>query len=50
LLASGFSENAEVAKALTLRAGGFIKKPYSMYELGEAVLEILTRKNNGVST
>lgn len=50
LLVSGFSENAEVDKALSLGAGGFIKKPYSMYELGEAILEILTRKNNGVTT
>jgi signal transduction histidine kinase/ActR/RegA family two-component response regulator len=49
LLVSGFSENAEVDKALALGAGGFIKKPYSMHELGTAIRKILARKTNGIS-
>ncbi len=37
LIASGFSENEEVKRALELGAGGFIKKPYSLNELWQAV-------------
>ncbi len=41
LLVSGFSKNAEVETTLAIGAEGFIMKPYSMYELGEAVFTIL---------
>jgi len=49
LLVSGFSKNTEVNKALALGAYGFIKKPYSLPELGEAILEIFNQKSNGVT-
>ena len=41
IIASGYSESDEVKAALELGAGGFIKKPYSMEELGRAVREAL---------
>ena len=41
IIASGFSESNEVKTALQLGAGGFIKKPYSMKQLGRAVKEAL---------
>jgi PAS domain S-box-containing protein len=41
IIASGFSESDEVKKSLQLGAGGFIKKPYSMKQLGLAVKEAL---------
>ncbi|MBU1453184.1 MAG: response regulator, partial [Proteobacteria bacterium] len=41
IIASGFSENADVQMTLQLGAGGFIKKPYSMTQLGLAVKEAL---------
>ncbi len=41
LVASGFSESDEVKATLKLGAGGFIKKPYSMNQLGRAVKEAL---------
>ncbi len=37
VIASGFSEDIEVKKALELGAGEFIKKPYSLKQLGIAV-------------
>ena len=37
VIASGFSEDVEVKKALELGAGEFIKKPYSLKQLGIAV-------------
>ncbi len=37
VIASGFSESQDVIKARRLGAGGFIKKPFSMAELGTAV-------------
>ena len=37
LIASGYSENHEVKRAIALGAGGFIKKPYSMRELFLAI-------------
>jgi PAS domain S-box-containing protein len=37
VIASGFSNNDEVKAALELGADGFIKKPYSMEQLGRAV-------------
>ena len=41
LIASGFSENDEVEKTLALGAGQFLKKPYTMELLGQAVHEVL---------
>ena len=41
IIASGFSVSDDVEAAIQLGVGGFIKKPYSMSELGEAVKEIL---------
>jgi len=49
LLVSGFSKNTEVNKALALGACNFIKKPYSIPELGKAILTILNRESNGVT-
>ena len=37
IIASGFSESAEVKKAASLGARGFIKKPYTLEELGQAI-------------
>ncbi|MCI5146937.1 MAG: response regulator [Candidatus Electrothrix sp. AR3] len=42
LIASGFAENCEVEAALKRGACGFIKKPYSMEQLGRAVKNALT--------
>ena len=41
IIASGFSESDDVKATLKLGAGGFIKKPYSMDQLGRAVNEVL---------
>ena len=43
VIASGFSEDAEVQKALELGAGEFIKKPYSLKQLGIAVQNVLKK-------
>lgn len=37
IIASGFSENDEVKKALALGAGSLLKKPYTLHQLGTAV-------------
>ncbi len=42
LVTSGFSESDDVKATLKLGAGGFIKKPYSMNQLGRAVKEVLS--------
>ena len=42
LIASGFSESDDVKKALKNGAKGFLKKPYSMEQLGKAVRNALT--------
>jgi CheY-like chemotaxis protein len=41
IIVSGFSESDDVKAALQLGAGGFIKKPYAMDQLGRAVKETL---------
>lgn len=41
IIASGFSENDDVQATLQLGAGGFMKKPYSMDQLGQTVQEAL---------
>lgn len=37
LIISGFAGNSEIATALKLGAGGFVKKPYALRQLAEAV-------------
>ena len=44
VIASGFSRSVDVRETIKLGAGGFIKKPYSMDQLGRLVHEVL----NGV--
>ncbi len=41
VIASGFSESDDIKEALELGASAFIKKPYSMSKLGQAVKEAL---------
>ena len=41
LIASGFSVNGDVEAAMKLGVGGFIKKPYSIDQFGQAVKEVL---------
>ncbi|MCI5145385.1 MAG: response regulator [Candidatus Electrothrix sp. AR3] len=41
LIASGFSESEDVKATLQLGAGGFVKKPYSICQLGRAVRDAL---------
>jgi len=43
IIASGFSESEDVKATLKLGAGGFIKKPYSMTQLEQAVGKELKR-------
>ncbi|MFK5926690.1 MAG: transporter substrate-binding domain-containing protein [Desulfuromusa sp.] len=43
LIASGFSESLEVEKAQDLGAGAYIKKPYTLQELGIAIQKELLR-------
>ena len=42
IVTSGFAANVEVDATLSLGASGFVKKPYSMEELGQAVQRGLT--------
>ncbi|MEA3333935.1 MAG: cache domain-containing protein [Pseudomonadota bacterium] len=44
IIASGFSENEEIKEAQKIGAGTFVKKPYSIEELGLAVKQELTGK------
>jgi PAS domain S-box-containing protein len=44
IIASGFAETSRVRKALELGAGTYIKKPYSLKEIGVAVRYELDRK------
>jgi len=41
IIASGFSENDDVKAAFKLGVSGFVKKPYSMMQLGQAVKNAL---------
>ncbi len=41
IIASGFSESDEVKTALAMGAGGFIQKPYSIDQLGQAIIAAL---------
>jgi CheY-like chemotaxis protein len=46
IVASGFSESTDVKTTLNLGAGAFIKKPYSMGQLGQAVFQTLNKQVN----
>jgi CheY-like chemotaxis protein len=43
IITSGFSKNADVTKTIELGASGYIKKPYSMHQLGRLVAEALSQ-------
>ncbi|OGR16273.1 MAG: hypothetical protein A2X81_00730 [Desulfobacterales bacterium GWB2_56_26] len=45
LIASGFSENVDVRRAKELGASAFVRKPYSISEMGSAIKQALA--NNG---
>lgn len=42
IIASGFSENEDVKKALRLGVRSFLKKPYTMEQLGKIIRDVLT--------
>jgi len=44
LLSSGFQEDSRIKEMLELGANGFIKKPYSLFELSKKVFEIINNK------
>jgi len=41
IIVSGFSKSDDVKATLSMGAGGFIKKPYSMEQLGRTIQEVL---------
>lgn len=43
VIATGYARSADVEQAATLGARGFIKKPYTMKELGQAIRNELAR-------
>ena len=49
LLVSGYSETVEVEKAFALGASAFVKKPYSMHELGVAIKKIFISEDKGAA-
>ena len=50
IVVSGFSESGDVKAALNLGAWGFIKKPYSIEQLGHAVKKALRAKKNNTKS
>ncbi len=46
IITSGYSENEKVHQAIALGAGAYVKKPYTMEGLGEAVRKELDRAKN----
>jgi len=42
LISSGFSESEEVKQTLALGAGGYLKKPYTLADLGVAIKQALS--------
>ena len=46
IIASGFSESEEVRKARQLGAGEFLKKPYTIEQLGQVIKKELEREND----
>ena len=49
VIVSGFSESNDVEQVMKLGAGGFVKKPYSMAELGRAIHEVLASKKEKIA-
>lgn len=47
IIASGFSESDDVKAAIQSGVGVFIKKPYSMIQLGQAVKQSLCKQDHG---
>ncbi len=47
LIASGFSDSKDVVEAQRLGANGFLKKPYAVEKLGQAVTAALASSANG---
>lgn len=45
IIASGFSETDRVRKTLALGAGKYIKKPYALVTIGQAIKEVLIKFN-----
>jgi CheY-like chemotaxis protein len=45
IIVSGFSQSDNVARTLAMGAGQFISKPYSLRQLGQAVLETLNQES-----
>jgi len=46
VIASGFAESSRVRKARELGVGAYVKKPYSLKEIGTAVRYVLDRDNS----
>jgi len=46
IIVSGYSKSDDVKSALSIGAGAFIKKPYSMEQLGRTLQEVLTTQTN----
>jgi CheY-like chemotaxis protein len=44
IITSGFSKSADVKRALNLGAGGYLRKPYSIRQLGLLVAQILAEQ------
>lgn len=44
IIASGYAEDIEIKRAQKLGAGAFVRKPYTVLQLGEAVQEALLRR------
>ena len=49
LIVSGYSTSDRIHKALALGAGGYLRKPYHLKELGHAVKEALNRDMTALS-
>ncbi len=49
VIASGFSESDDVKAVLAIGAGEFIKKPYSLHQLGRVVKAELNRERKAAS-
>jgi DNA-binding NarL/FixJ family response regulator len=41
IIVSGFSENEEVSQTQAMGAGAFVRKPYTLQQIGQAVKEAL---------
>lgn len=45
IIASGYSETGDLDAAIEAGVNGFIKKPYSLAEMGKALRDVLGRKS-----